>query len=335
MILILNLVLAFLSAFAVTWLVRVYALRNNIMDIPNERSSHAVATPRGGGIAIILVFFLAAMWLVWSNLIPLDLFIALLGGGIIVAGIGYLDDLKGLSARVRVVVHLLAAVWLLYWLGGYSVFQIGSWQIVLGWIGTVIAVLGAVWLINLYNFMDGIDGLAASEGVFVCLAAGIALWLNGAYGLAELCFFLMISIAGFLIWNWSPAKIFLGDIGSGFLGYLLAALIIYTTKVNVLPIFFWLILLAVFVCDATFTLVRRVLQGKQWYKAHCEHAYQRLSRKTKSHSMVTLYVQMLNLLLLLPLAFLTLKFQDLALWVFLIVLFGLWILWFKMIRDYQ
>jgi Fuc2NAc and GlcNAc transferase len=274
-----------------------------MLDIPNERSSHKIPTPRNGGIAIAIAFLLGMLWLAMNHIISLRLALALLNGGIFVAGIGYLDDRKPVSAKSRSIVHFIAAAIALYFLGGFPSLIVGSWQINLGWFGFILAAIGIVWLINLYNFMDGIDGLAGSEAIFVSLTMGILLWTHGVHGIAWLCFFLVASVAGFLFWNWPPAKLFLGDVGSGLLGFIFAVLALATAKQNILPLLIWLTLLSVFIFDTTFTLMHRLWRGERWYVAHRDHIYQRLVHEYGfSHKKVTVGIVLFNCIILLPIA---------------------------------
>src|SRR5690606_7293985 len=133
---------------------------------------------------------------------------------------------------------------------------------------------GIVWMINLYNFMDGIDGIAATETVMVCALAGILLLASGASIIAWTAWALAAACLGFLRWNWAPAQIFMGDVGSGFLGYCIAMLAIVSSREGSFPLWVWLILLGAFVVDAGVTLLRRMKQRLKWYEAHHSHAYQ-------------------------------------------------------------
>lgn len=324
--------ITFFIACGLTWAMRFLALRNNIVDVPNERSAHSVSTPIGGGIAVIFTFLLGLGWLALQHLIPMNLFLALAGGSIALACLGYWDDLKALPIYVRLLVHFLAACWSLFWLNGFSIFQITHWEIVSNWFSTFVAAIGIVWFINLYNFMDGIDGLAASEGMLVTLCAGIAVSFLGESGIASICFVLFGALAGFLVWNWSPAKIFLGDVGSATLGFIFATLALYTAKFKLLPLIFWFVLLAIFICDASFTLLYRMLRGEKWYKAHREHAYQCLLNNGKSHHFITSAIQLINLLILVPIAWLILKMPHFAPALFLLMILSLGCLWIKIIR---
>jgi Fuc2NAc and GlcNAc transferase len=312
--------LTFLLSTLTTYTVRLYMLRHSIFDIPNERSSHQIPTPRGGGIAIVLTFSLATLLLTFTHAININLSITLLGGGLAIAALGYCDDLYTLPARWRILVHILSAAWALYWLGGFPLFT-------LHWQGSLIALLGIVWCINFYNFMDGIDGLASSEGLFVAIAAGVALHVLGSPSSATILWLLSAAIAGFVLWNWPPAKIFLGDAGSGYLGYVFAAMTLYTVNQQLLPLTFWWIILAVFICDATFTLFYRIHQGQRWYSAHREHAYQHLIARGASHKQVTLGITLINCLILFPIALATLHWPTQSLFLLSAILLSFFLLW--------
>lgn len=318
--------IVFFSSALTTWLTRIYAIRKNIIAIPNERSSHHIPTPQGGGIAIVLTFTFALLCLGVYGLIESNLVWAL-AGGMAIAAIGYCDDMYNVKIRWRIVIHFLMASWAVYWLHGFSVLDLGTYKFTLNWIGSVIAVFGITWCINLYNFMDGIDGLAGSEALFAALASGLALWIIGDINSAFMLWLLAAAVAGFTLWNWPPAKIFLGDVGSCFLGYVLAVLAVHSANKSLLPIAFWIILLAVFICDSTFTLILRVLQRKRWYSAHREHAYQHLVSYGISHKQITTSIFVINIVLILPLAFAVLYWPLKTVWFLLSTIICLFLLW--------
>ena len=291
------------ASFGLTGVVRADALRRGLMDSPNARSSHQSPVPRGGGLSIISAFLLAMLGLFYSGRVPTDLFIALSGSAVLVAGIGYWDDHGHVPAPWRILVHLVAAVWAVAWLGGIALMAFGSQLLTLGWISAVAAVILLMWFLNLFNFMDGIDGIAASEVVFSASSAAGLLLVNPGEAPSALWLMLLAAAAlGFLPWNWPPARIFMGDIGSGFLGMTLGVLALFTSTQAGLSVWIWLILLGVFIVDATFTLLRRISRGQRWYEAHCSHTYQRLARQWQSHKKVTLAAWFVNVLWLLPLA---------------------------------
>lgn len=326
------LVTAWLAAIALTGLSRRYALRRALLDIPNERSSHSVPTPRGGGVAIAVTLAGGVAALGWLGMVSANLVEALLGGGLLVAGIGWLDDHRHVAPRWRAAVHGLAALWAVYCLGGLDRITLGGTAWHLGWLGSLLAVIAIVWLINLYNFMDGIDGLAGVEAVTTGLGAAALAWWGGAPGMAAAAALVAMSCGGFLWWNWPPARIFMGDVGSGLLGYCFAVLALAGETSGAVPGAAWLILLAVFVLDATFTLVSRVLRGEQWYTAHRSHAYQRGVQLGWPHRRVTATVGGINILILFPLAVVTVAYPTSQPWVVGVTVVAAWILW-KAVQD--
>lgn len=160
-----------------------------------------------------------------------------------------------------------------------------------------------VWLLNLYNFMDGIDGIAGMETVFVATSISLFVLISQPSGIFLLPLVLAASVSGFLVWNWPPAKIFMGDVGSAYLGFVIGVLIVVSPQVLAVPVWTWVVLLGVFLVDATYTLIRRMSTGQKWYSAHCSHAYQIASRRWQSHQAVTVFVLAINILWLYPLAF--------------------------------
>jgi Fuc2NAc and GlcNAc transferase len=249
------------------------------------------------------------------------LLIALGGGGLAVAVVGYLDDRYQLSAGVRLAVHFAAAVWALAWLGGLPALTFGTRTIELGLAGYLIGSLGIVWTLNLFNFMDGIDGIAASEGGFIAWG-GVALALVGGIeaGAAPVSAAFGAACLGFLLWNWPPARIFMGDVGSGYLGFVVAIIAILAAKQNASALQAWLILGGVFFADATVTFVRRLLRGEKVHVAHRSHAYQWLARRWGSHLRVTVCVLALNFAWLLPIAWAAIRYPSLAGWLVLLAL---------------
>lgn len=312
-------------------LVRRYALKS-LLDHPNERSSHLSPTPRGGGLAIAIVFHAVVALLWWQESIESGVAIALLGGGVVLSIIGWIDDHRHVSAAVRAVFHLLAAFWAVYWLGGLSQLNLGSFQLPLPMIGSVLAVIGVVWLINLYNFMDGIDGIAGGQGVVAALMGGLLLWLGGNQGLAMLAWALAAACAGFLVWNWSPARIFMGDVGSGLIGFIFAVFALASEKGGAVPLLIWILLLLVFVVDATLTLMKRLIRGEKWYTAHRSHGYQLLVQKGWSHRRVSMGVLGIGMVVLWPLALWGWWVPELMVWLFLTAATLLVLVWWRIQR---
>lgn len=296
------LVIASLS-FVLTWLLRRYALASSLMDVPNARSSHSVPTPRGGGVAIVICFLLAVLGLALTGHVDSATAYALCGAGGLVAVVGFLDDHGHIAARWRLLGHFAAATWALFWMGGLPAISMFGTVVDLGWFGHVMAAIYLVWLLNLYNFMDGIDGIASVEAVCACVGGALLYaWLGSTAGSVITVLSLAAAVIGFLIWNFPPARIFMGDAGSGFLGITLGVLSLQAAAASPQLFWAWLILLGVFVVDATFTLLRRLLRGERVYEAHRSHAYQYASRHYGRHLPVTLAVTAINLLWLLPIA---------------------------------
>ena len=284
---------------------RDYALRKQLLDVPNARSSHAVPTPRGGGVAIVLVVCatlacVGAIDETWRSIAALIILSAL---GIAV--VGYLDDRRGVVASKRFAVHVLGVAVLLFATRDLGPLDLPGVPPVPAaqWLLTLVAVL---WLLNLFNFMDGIDGIAAMEAAFVSLALGLCTqWGPGASdALLATCLAIAAASIGFLFYNWPPAQIFMGDAGSGFLGFMLGGLALIAHRESGLDPWVIVILFGIFVTDATVTLLRRVAHGKKWHQAHRSHAYQRLSRRFDSHGSVTLGALAINVIWLLPLSLL-------------------------------
>lgn len=270
-----------------------FARALGLLDVPGERSSHTEPTPRGGGIGLVLVILGGIAALYQLGRIDGRVALALLGGGALVAVVGWLDDMSGLPARIRFTAHALAAIWAVYWLGGMPDLAWGAGELQLGPAGAVIAVLAIVWGTNFFNFMDGIDGLAAGEAASVGLV-GAVLLADRQPGLAGAAVILAGAAAGFLPWNWQRARIFMGDVGSGFLGFTLATLALACENAGAMPALAWLLLVGVFFADATITLFRRLLRRERWYAAHRTHAYQRAVQAGWSHGWVTSTVLLLN-----------------------------------------
>lgn len=285
-------------------MLRHYALKKNLLDVPNARSSHVIPTPRGGGVAIVITFLVPLLLLGWFDAIPMTPLLAMSGAGAMVALIGFLDDHRHIAVRWRLLAHCVAAVWALAWLGWMPAITIFSYSLEPDWTVQLLATLYLVWMLNLYNFMDGIDGIASMEAITACIGAIIVYFLSRditfSAVLPELT--LMASIAGFMIWNFPRAKIFMGDAGSGFIGIMLGIFSIHAAWQAPQLFWAWLILLGVFIVDATVTLIRRLLRGERLHEAHRSHAYQYAARHFNSHVPVTLAVAAINLGWLLPMA---------------------------------
>ncbi|CNH21139.1 polyprenol phosphate:N-acetyl-hexosamine 1-phosphate transferase [Yersinia thracica] len=295
----------FILSIILTCLLRRYALNNNIIDTPNSRSSHVIPTPRGGGVAIVITFLIGIILFYFQGYIPILSAIGLIVSGGVIALVGFWDDHGHIAARWRLLAHFSAAAFLLFCLGGFPVLIISGVAINLGILGSLFGLLFLVWMLNLYNFMDGIDGLASAQAITTSIGAIVIYFISGDH--IELDSYLVLwllasTVLGFLVWNFPPAKIFMGDAGSGFLGLIIGSLAISAGWIETKFFFCWLILLGLFIVDATWTLVRRVIGGFKVYEAHRSHGYQIASRKFKRHLPVTLSAIGINVIWLFPIA---------------------------------
>jgi Fuc2NAc and GlcNAc transferase len=285
-----------LSALACGLYLRL-ARRLQLLDRPNDRSSHRQPTPHGGGVPLLLSCALGMLLCrIWSGPWP-DVYPVFMLAALLLMLVGVRDDLRGLSVGMRMsaytLLSLVMAVYLLspLWSGGLLI------------IGGIMGAIVLLWSLNLYNFMDGIDGIAAIQCILACGSAALLSWGSGAAPDYPLfCLLLAASHLGFLVWNWPPARLFMGDAGSVPTGFLLAALAILGGVQGQLDPLCWLILLAAFVTDATWTLLWRMFSGQRFLQPHRLHAYQRVSRYWGSHLPVDLGLVALNALWLFPLA---------------------------------
>lgn len=295
------LAVSFVTAIMLTGLLRAAALQIGFLDKPVARSSHSIPTPIGGGLAFVLLVFFASAYAFYTGQLEQGFFLSLFGA-YAVAIVGLIDDLKNVHAKWRIPLHFGAALWSLFWLGEVPALDFGFFTILNQSVLFVLALLALVWLTNLFNFMDGIDGLASAELFFVTgfsLVAGFSgLDSGGSVLLAVAC----SAAAGFLVWNWHPARIFMGDIGSGFAGFFIGLMALFTAQAGVMTYWTWLILLAIFIVDATLTLACRFWRGERWFEGHNTHAYQHATRKFQSHSKVTIITLLINVCWLTPLA---------------------------------
>jgi UDP-N-acetylmuramyl pentapeptide phosphotransferase/UDP-N-acetylglucosamine-1-phosphate transferase len=293
------------SAFILTYfgveVFRRWTLRREILDVPNERSSHTVPTPRGGGLVIVLVSLL--FYTIYAGFIARNFSFGYFAGAILIAVVSWFDDLKSVSSALRFLVHSAGAA--------LAIFSLGYWQKIYlpvageinpGVVGLIITFFWIIWLTNAYNFMDGIDGIAGTQG----LTAGIGWLLTGIFFKLEITGFLggvlALSNLGFLLHNWQPAKIFMGDVGSAFLGYTFAVIPLIAlnegqnNQSQLAAAAVWLVWMFVF--DTLYTFFRRLLRGEKFWLAHRSHLYQRLVISGYSHQFVTMLYGFLSVVIL-------------------------------------
>jgi len=248
-----------------------------ILDTPNDRSLHEAPTPRTGGLAIILAIFIG--WAVQSWLYgfpePLEWIVA---AALLVAAVSFVDDLQELSPLIRMIVHAIAAVVLIA--GGLVMFD--------GWFGILFTLVAITWMLNLYNFMDGMDGFAGGMTLFGFGFLSCAGWLQGMNGYAIYSLLISVAALGFLCVNFPPAKMFMGDLGSATLGLLAAAFSLWGIQIGLFTWWFPLLVFSPFVVDATVTLIRRGLNRERIWEAHCSHYYQRLVQMGWGHKKTVL-----------------------------------------------
>lgn len=306
-------------SFVLCGLLRFAFVQYRHLDEPGERSSHHVATPTSGGLAFVvafLAFYTIGPGFVLPGAYPWVIWFAL----VLIALVGIVDDYRELSPVLRLVVHFVS-VGLVLLSASESSFQ--QYKEPLIFILALAVVIGAVWMLNLYNFMDGIDGIAGFQAVF--FFGSIYFFLTKFYensALTEFCLNLLVCVLGFLLWNFPKAKIFMGDGGSGFLGLSVFVVCVVSYWIDPILPTVCLILMGYFVVDSTCTLLVRFFLGENVMSAHCSHAYQKLARRLGSHVPVTVLVQVFNLSVLLPLAYFVINGQILW-WTGLLVSYGL------------
>jgi Fuc2NAc and GlcNAc transferase len=280
---------SFFVSFVGTRIVWWHAQRRGWMAIPNARSSHEVPTPSSGGIAIAVAFLGTVFALGSLSFVPWPVVSAIVGGGGVVAVLGWADDRYTLPPRIRIVVQLLAAMWAVWQLGGLPTLHFGSVVVTLGVVGSILAVLTIVTASNLTNFMDGIDGLVGGQAVVLGAGLGFLLAVSGAMELALVSWALAAAAGGFLVWNWEPATIFMGDAGSLLIGFSFVVLAIASERAFALSAMAFLAADASFLLDAGATTAIRARAGERWYEAHRSFAYQRAVQAGYRHRSVTLF----------------------------------------------
>jgi UDP-N-acetylmuramyl pentapeptide phosphotransferase/UDP-N-acetylglucosamine-1-phosphate transferase len=286
---------------------RHWAIRTGLFDVPNPRSSHVAPVPRGGGLMVVATVLILAAICGPLILAGKDLkgFLLCSAGALVVAAISWMDDLRSISSISRLLVHLVCAFLAIGGLGYWQVIYIPMLgPIHLGYGGLILTAIWIVGLTNAYNFMDGTDGIAAGQAIAAGLGWAVLGWIGGVPLISALGFFIACSSAGFLIHNWPPASIFMGDVGSAFLGYSFAVLPLLYTRLNgdSRSFLFGILLVWPFVFDTLFTLLRRLLRGENIFQAHRSHLYQRLTTPTSGHKNVAiLYFSLASLGVLLAL----------------------------------
>lgn len=303
--------IAALIALACGLLVISNAQKWQLIDSPNHRSSHVRPTPSGGGLGVVLSGILTGLCLVWYSDWVWILGSTVIGLSSLLAAVGFIDDRKPMRASYRLGVQLAICVAILFAMGGVPEFErfIGgnSMNRILMYPFLVLVIL---WWINLFNFMDGIDGLAGAQAVFMLISgAGLLAWFNPSVMTHPMWLWMLCisaAVFGFLLLNWHPARIFMGDVGSVYLALMILSFALMSIRYQWISVpvglSMWAILGGVFVTDATATLLVRMVSGQRWHEGHRSHVYQQLSRRWGSHRRVTVTSIGINILWLLPLA---------------------------------
>ena len=282
-------------SFLLVHLIRHYAHKKQILDHPNERSSHVTPTPRGGGLAIVLLVIGTAITSMKEA--EINHVIVYIACGIVIAFLGWRDDVSSLSPKIRFIVQGLVAAVSIYVLGYFKSVTIPLFgELQLGVVGIIITFLWILGLINAYNFMDGIDGIAGGVAL-----AGACAWMFIASNMGNnfvfwISFGIAASSLGFLFHNWSPAKIFMGDVASTFLGYTFAVLPLLSADEGGDALMLGTLIMWTFIMDAGVTFIRRVIKRENVFAAHRTHVYQRLVAGGYKHATISLLYIFLTLL---------------------------------------
>ena len=303
----------FVSTLAGVHFYRLMAIKYGIVAKKNFRTLHGSDMPKGGGIVFSLVFLISCFCLYMAGIISTYLAMPLLVGGLLMSIFGFIDDQYDIPANIKFVIQLSSSVFLLWWFEGVDLlFEPESMPFKTGAVGIVPGLIVLCWWLNAYNFMDGIDGMAASGTAFVCVLLGVLIAVNYAeyYSYVSVLALLAAACLAFLIFNWPPARIFMGDAGSLFLGFTFSVLILYGMEQAIITVWQWLIVFSYFVFDTGMTLFLRIIKVRKWYGAHRSHAYQNLARIWGDHKRVIGLVMLYNLLWITPLTLLSVLYST-------------------------
>ena len=291
----LSLILVYLISSGLLSAVLVFFLSHQsnsfaIPDHPNERSLHSQPVNRTGGLGILAGIVITSIFVFFIESPP-ENFISIIAGVFLVATISLVDDKRGVSVKVRLLVHIFAAS-ILISQGGLLLNKLDLPFLLFdlpGWFAYIFTLLFIIWSINLYNFMDGMDGFAAGMAVIGFGTFALLGLLNESYFFALISAIITMSNLGFLLFNFPPAKIFMGDTGSSVLGYLMAALILWADTANIFPFWVGILVFSPFILDATWTLLHRLMRREKVWEAHRSHLYQRLVLSGLGHKRTVLY----------------------------------------------
>ena len=294
---------AVLSFLGSTWAMSL-AKKSGMIAQPGNRQSHEVATPVGGGLGIILSIAVTSICLQFVISVPDFWWQKALPGVLLLSVIGWRDDKAPVSSLMRLLVQLAVSLWLLSFVGlQFSLRDMGLFAS---------AIVTLVWLMNLYNFMDGSDGMAGFQGVFAGVIMAVLFQTSEQYAMALVALAVAAACAGFLPLNFPRARVFMGDVASVPLGFIIASLAVYGIQAGSLSLSVSILIMSVFFIDATMTLLARVFRGERWYTAHAQHVYQRLIAQGWSHRQVLVVYQAINVILVLPAIVLAMVYPQYA-----------------------
>ena len=334
-------ILAACNYFITGWFID-YAKKKNITDIPTSRSSHSTPTPRGGGLGFVITSVLAfILYFAWLDVLTSGIYLSFLVSLIIIAILGWFDDRMDLSQFIRFMIQIAAATGILYFVGGIDTFSlpfVSTFSL-----GILSPFLGLLWITgvtNIYNFMDGVDGIATAQALSASAGWMIFAYLWNEPVLLTINLILFSTVIVFLAFNWDPAKIFMGDVGSLFLGFFFAVMPLLAAALSedrTIATTLWIgaLLLWPFLFDGSSTLIRRVRNGENIFRAHRSHLYQRLNIAGWSHSLVSiLYLAFAMITLIMAMVYhhgnATVK---LVILVILLILSVLYLWWVQYLKD--
>lgn len=322
------------------WFIK-YARLRRITDVPTDRSSHTIPTPRGGGIGFVFITIIAfTIYFAWEGVLGSPVFIAMLLSSSAISVLGWFDDRNDLSQKIRFSVQLLAALSVILFIDSLDTFYLPYFSYIP--LNITAPFWGLLWITgttNIYNFMDGVDGIASVQVLSAALGWMIFAYLWNEPILFTINLFVIAAVASFLIYNWSPARIFMGDVGSVYLGFLFAMMPFLAAELSeelTMGMAIWIgaLVLWPFLFDSSFTLVRRFQNGENIFEAHRTHLYQRLNIAGWSHSKIsTLYLSFA--LITMSIALLYVHEGDLVRLLLLILLLTLSFLYVKKVQQVE
>lgn len=295
------------------------AEKSNMIAQPGDRQSHQRATPTGGGLGLISAIVMTGLGLQWLLPLPGFWWQNMIPGILLLTIIGWRDDRISVSATIRLSVQFIVSIWMIGF--GWSDFSINDMGIL------AVAVVATVWMMNLYNFMDGSNGMAGFQGVFAGLLMALLFQIGGHQAMALIALVVAAACVGFLPLNFPQARVFMGDVASVPLGFIFASFIIYGIGVDALSLPVSILIMSVFIVDATLTLLTRVFRKEQWYTAHAQHVYQRLIAHGWTHWQVLVVYQTINVVLVLPAIILVETYPQYAAVTVGFALFALGVCW--------